>query len=169
MAGYGVITQELRNQLPVHPTHLFVQAGVGGLAAAMARGLRDFMSDPRRFVIIEPESAACVSAALTAGRPILIPGALETSAEMLSCGLASASAIKILKQHDAHSILVNEDQLQGAPTLLHKAGGPSTTPSGAAGLAGLLQATTDPTHCSNHHLTPTSTALVIITEGTTSP
>ena len=169
MAGYGIITQELRNQLPVHPTHLFVQAGVGGLAAAMAHGLRDFMSDPRRLVIVEPESAACVSAALTAGHPILIPGALHTSAEMLSCGLASASAIKILKQHDAHSILVNEDQLQTTPTLLHNAGGPRTTPSGAAGLAGLLHAATDPTHRSNHHLTPTSTALVIITEGPTSP
>lgn len=169
MAGYGLITQELRTQLPAHPTHLFVQAGVGGLAAAMAHGLRDFLSDPRCFVIVEPESAACVSAALTAGHPVLIPGALYTSAEMLSCGLASASAIKILKQLDARSILVNEDQLQTTPTLLHNAGGPRTTPSGAAGLAGLLHAATDPTHRSNHHLTPTSTALVIITEGPTSP
>lgn len=165
MAGYGILAEEFRNQLPVHPTHLFVQAGVGGLAAAMAHGLRDFMSDPRHLVIVEPESTACVAAALTAGHPILIPGSLETSAEMLSCGLASASAIRILKQHDAHSILVNEDQLQATPTLLHKAGGPSTTPSGAAGLAGLLHAATDRTHRSNHHLTPTSTALVIITEG----
>ncbi len=169
MAGYGILAEELRNQLPVHPTHLFVQAGVRGLAAAMAHGLRDFMSDPRHIAIVEPESTACVSAALTAGHPILIPGTLETSAEMLSCGLASASAIEILKQHGAHSIRVNEDQLQAAPALLHKAGGPPTTPSGAAGLAGLLHAAADSTHRSSHHLAPGSTAVVIITEGAISP
>jgi diaminopropionate ammonia-lyase len=169
MAGYGILTQELRNQLPVHPTHLFVQAGVGGLAAAMARGLRDFMSGPRRLVIVEPGSAACVCAALTAGHPVLIAGPLQTCAEMLSCGLASASAIQILQQHDAHSILINEHQLQTTPALLSNAGGPPTTPSGAAGLAGLLHAATDPTHRANLHLTPTSTVLFIITEGPTSP
>jgi len=167
MAGYGILADELRIQLPVPPTHLFVQAGVGGLAAAMARSLHDFMSDPRRIAVVEPDSAACVSAALTAGHPVLIPGTLHTSAEMLSCGLASASAIQILKQHNAHSILVTEDQLQSTPKLLLEAGGPLTTPSGATGLAGLLHAATDPTHRSHHHLTPTTPALIIITEGPT--
>ena len=61
MTGYGLITQELRDQLPVRPTHLFVQAGVGGLAAAVVDGLHDFMSAPHRILIVEPESAACVS------------------------------------------------------------------------------------------------------------
>jgi diaminopropionate ammonia-lyase len=169
MAGYGVLVQELRDQLSVRPTHLFVQAGVGGLAAAMAAGLRDFMSEPRRLVIVEPQSAACVSQALSAGHPVLIPGSLETSAEMLSCGLASASAIAILKQHAPHSLLINEAQLQSAPAALREAGGPPTTPSGAAGLAGLLHAATDSTQRTAHHLTPSSTALLIITEGPDTP
>jgi len=166
MAGYAVLTQELRDQLPIRPTHLFVQAGVGGLAAAMAEGLRDFMSAPRHLVIVEPESAACVSQALTAGHPVLIPGSLETSAAMLSCGLASASAIAILKQHTPHCLLLNEPQLQSAPTTLLEAGGPPTTPSGAAGLAGLLHAATIPTQ---YHLTPSSTVLIIITERSATP
>ena len=44
MAGYGVIAAEVRRQVEAaghaRPTHLFVQAGVGGLAAAMAEGLQ---------------------------------------------------------------------------------------------------------------------------------
>ena len=164
MTGYGLITQELRDQLPVRPTHLFVQAGVGGLASAMVDGLHDFMSAPHRILIVEPASAACVSQALAAGHPVLIPGSLHTSAEMLACGLASAPAIEILKQHNVHSLLVNEDHLQVAPATLQRAGGPPTTPSGAAGLAGLVHAATNPAHRTDHHLTPTSTVLLIITE-----
>jgi len=168
MTGYGLITQELRDQLPVRPTHLFVQAGVGGLAAAVVDGLHDFMSAPHRILIVEPESAACVSQALAAGHPVLIPGSLQTSAEMLACGLASAPAIEILKQHNVRSLLVNEDHLQAAPVTLQTAGGPPTTPSGAAGLAGLRYACTDPARRENHHLTPTSTVLLIITEAAAS-
>jgi len=168
MTGYGLITQELRDQLPVRPTHLFVQAGVGGLAAAMVDGLHDFMSAPHRILIVEPASAACVSQALMAGHPVLIPGPLQTSAEMLACGLASAPAIEILKQHNVRSLLVNEDHLQTAPVTLQTAGGPPTTPSGAAGLAGLLYACTDSAHRADHHLTPASTVLLIITEAAAS-
>jgi diaminopropionate ammonia-lyase len=169
MTGYGLITQELRDQLPVRPTHLFVQAGVGGLAAAMVDGLHDFMSAPHRILIVEPESAACVSRALAAGHPVLVPGSLQTSAEMLSCGLASAPAIGILKQYNVRSLLVNEHHLQSAPPALQTAGGPPTTPSGAAGLAGLLHASAHPTHRADHHLTPTSNVLLIITEAAASP
>jgi diaminopropionate ammonia-lyase len=169
MTGYGLITQELRDQLPVRPTHLFVQAGVGGLAAAMVDGLHDFMSAPHRILIVEPESAACVSQALVAGHPVLIPGSLQTSAEMLACGLASAPAIEILKQHDVRSLLVNEDHLQAAPPTLQTAGGPPTTPSGSAGLAGLMHASTNPVLRAHHHLTETSQVLLIITETAASP
>ena len=83
---------------------------------------------------------------------------------MLSCGLASAPAIEILKQHNVRSLLVNEDHLQAAPTTLQTAGGPPTTASGAAGLAGLLHASTRPADRATHHLAPTSNILLIITE-----
>ncbi|MGC3974937.1 MAG: pyridoxal-phosphate dependent enzyme [Nitrospira sp.] len=82
MAGYGVMAAEIRVQLGevVVRTHLFVQAGVGGLAAAMADGLHAALAAPARIVVTEPASAACgVSAALAAKRLVLVPGALETS------------------------------------------------------------------------------------------
>jgi len=167
MAGYSLITQELRDQLQARPSHVFVQAGVGGLAAAVAEGLRDFMSEPRRVFVVEPEAAACVSHALTAGRPVQISGPLETAAEMLSCGLASAPAIEILKRHDAHSVLVGEKELQAAVEALREAGGPRTTPSGAASLAGFLRVASSAELRDRHQLALDSNVLFLVTEGAT--
>ena len=164
MAGYALITHELRDQLQARPTHVFVQAGVGGLAAAVAEGLRDFMSEPRRVLIVEPESAACVAHALAAGRPERISATLETSAEMLSCGLASASAIEILRRHNVYSIVVNEPQLEAAVEVLRESGGPQTTPSGAAGLAGLLHVASSARLREEHRLGPDSNVLFLVTE-----
>lgn len=144
LAGYGLMAQEVVDQLRAmgdeRPTHLFVQAGVGGLAAAMAEGVRGQMGGDRRVVIVEPDKAACVGAALKAGHVQPIPGDLKTVAEMLSCGEASAPAMKILLRHTATAITVSETALADAVRTLASHDGPATTPSGAAGLAGLLTA-----------------------------
>lgn len=143
MAGYGLMAQEIADQLRGQdkgPTHLFVQAGVGGLAAAMAEGLRNYMAEPRRIVVVEPGQAPCVAAALAAGQVERVNGDLETSAEMLACGEASAPALRLLLRHGATALLVSEAALRGAPAVLAEEGGPVTTESGAAGLAGLLTA-----------------------------
>jgi diaminopropionate ammonia-lyase len=147
------------------PSHLFVQAGVGGLAAAVAEGLVGFMREPRRVVVVEPAAAPCVARALELGRAERIPGDLQTAAKMLACGLASARAVEILRRHDARSVLVSEDELLHAVTTLLDAAGPHTTASGAAGLAGLLQVAADPALRTTHHLSANSTALFIVTEG----
>ena len=97
-----------------------------------------------------------------------ISGTLETSAEMLSCGLASASAIQILKRHNVHSILVNEPQLEAAVEVLRESGGPPTTPSGAAGLAGLLHVASSTALREEHRLGPHSNVLFLVTEGAAS-
>lgn len=169
MSGYGVITDELAGQFRhdgrTEPTHLFIQAGVGGLAAIMAERFRYLMQPPQRLVIVEPAFAACVAQGLQAGVAVQIAGDLHTSAEMLSCGRASALAIDMLLRHDAKSILVTETQLRSAVDELRSAGGPDTTPSGAAGLAGLILSATTPELRSEHQLTPDSSVLLVVTEG----
>ena len=148
VAGYGIIAQEVRAQLTaarrLAPTHLFVQAGVGGLAAAMTAGLSATLAPPARIVVVEPEGAACVAAGLAARRPVRIDGSLEGSAEMLACGEASAPALAVLLGHGVESLEVAETALRAAPAFLTAHGGPATTPSGAAGLAGLRRALADP-------------------------
>lgn len=158
MAGYTRIANEIVAQMnPVGLTYIdkvFVQAGVGGLAAAMAEGLQPVMRAASILYTVEPETVACVAAALSNRRPTLIAGDLETEAEMLSCGLASALAVEILLLHHAQPVTVSETQLRNAVVELRKAGGPATTPSGAAGLAGLFAT----------KMNATDSALIFVTE-----
>jgi diaminopropionate ammonia-lyase len=169
MAGYGLIAREViaqfRDEVRDRPTHVFVQAGVGGLAASMADGLSTFLLDPKRILVVEPKSAACVARALQAGRPIRIDGDLHTAAEMLSGGLASATALKILQRHEVRSLIVDESELLNAVDVLRAASGPATTPSGACGLAGLLHAAARPDLRKEHRLGADSIILLIATEG----
>lgn len=169
MAGYALLTRELvsqfRDEAMDRPSHLFVQAGVGGLAAAMAGGLHDSMREPKKILVVEPESAACVAAALDAGHPVHISGDLHTCAEMLSCGLASASALEVLLRHDAQVILVGEEQLQTAVSVMRDSAGPRTTSSGAAGLAGFLHVAASHELRTAHRLGSNSCVLLVASEG----
>lgn len=168
MAGYGVIAAEARRQIEVAgiapPTHLFVQAGVGGLAAALAEGLAGWLAPPARIVAVEPAEAPCITAALAAGRPVRVPGRLETAAGMLSCGEASAPALAVLRHHGAHAVTASESLLEEAPRLLRAEGGPATTPSGAAGLAGILATLADPALAAAIGLAADSRVLIPVTE-----
>ena len=158
MAGYGIMAGEIREQLPAAPTHLFLQAGVGGLAAAIADRLDG------RVIVVEPEKAACVAAALAAGRIVTVPGDLATSAEMLSCGEASAPAMDVLRRRNASAVAVSEAELTEAPEFLRAHGGPSTSPSGACGLAGLRHAMANPAEARALGLGAESIVLLIATE-----
>jgi diaminopropionate ammonia-lyase len=168
MTGYCMLAGELMDQFRERslerPTHLFVQAGVGGLAAAMVDGLQNLLRPPHRFVTVEPDAAPCVARALQAGEPTLIEGNLHTSASMLACGLASAPALRILQRHSVASLLVSDIQLRVAAVELRNAGGPATTESGAAGLAGLLQVAARNELRSLHRLDEDSVVLLIATE-----
>jgi diaminopropionate ammonia-lyase len=161
MRGYGVLVDETRAQVGGAPSHIFVQAGVGGLAAAVAEG---FGEAGARLIVVEPESAACVGAGLAAGRPVRIAGALETAADMLSCGKASASALRILLRRDARALAVTEASLGDAPTFLSAHGGPRTTATGATGFAGLRAAIADKARAADLSLNEESRVLLFATE-----
>lgn len=168
MAGYRRISDEIQVQLEdrqMSLSHCFVQAGVGGLAAALALGLQHRMRTPRRLLVVEPAQADCVAQALRSGAPVRIAGDLHTSADMLSCGLASASAVRVLRAHQAQSLVVDEDSLHDAVTVLAAMCDVETTPSGAAGVAGLLHVAARPALRALHGLHADSDVLVVVTEG----
>lgn len=168
MTGYGVVANEIRDQLEAtghpRPSHVFVQAGVGGLAAALAEGLGEGLAEPGVVVVVEPEAARCVGPALEAGHPVQIGGDLATAAEMLACGRASAPALGILLGRHARSIGVDERTLLAAPGLLRDAGGPLGSPSGAAGLAGAMAALADPSSSERLAIGGGSRLLIVCTE-----
>lgn len=167
MGGYRNMAEEIAEQLAgqdwPHPTHLFLQAGVGGFAAAMAEGLSGL--DRPLPVIVEPENVACVGAALRTGRIKRLSGELETAAEMLCCGEASEPALRILLEHHALAVTVSEDEIERAVDALRNHGGPLTTPSGATGLAGLIAAASVPELTERLRLDAESRVLLFATEG----
>ena len=91
----GPITQE-----GMHPTHVFVQAGVGSLAGAVIGFMANALQDqPPRFIIMEPNNAACIfaSAAADDGLPHAVTGDLETIMAGLACGEPNPIAWDILR------------------------------------------------------------------------
>ena len=72
MAGYTMLLAEAAEQWAKPPDVVFVQAGVGGLAGAVAGWLlHTFGNDAPLLVCCEPVDAACVMESLRAGRPSL--------------------------------------------------------------------------------------------------
>lgn len=168
MAGYDLMAGEIADQLAAAhavPTHIFLQAGVGGLAAAVAEGLARRLPHPPAVMVAEPARAPCVARALEARALVQLDGDLHTAAEMLSCGRASAPALRTLLRHGARAVEVDEPSLLDAPGLLAAHGGPRTTPSGAAGLAGLAAVAGDPQSRARSGLDDRSRVLLIVSEG----
>jgi diaminopropionate ammonia-lyase len=92
MQGYMTMCKEAVDQMAEEnaaPTHVFVQAGVGSLAGAVVGYLANrFRHRPPRFIIMEPNNAACIfaSAAVGDGKPHAVTGDLDTIMAGLACG-----------------------------------------------------------------------------------
>lgn len=170
MQGYGVMALESIVQLDNRlPTHVFMQAGVGGFAAAIAGCFAELAGTERPLtVVVEPETAACVMESARYGKPTKIGGDLETNMAMLSCGQASAPAWVLLQRRADAFIAVSDDAADQAAALLrHPAGAPDldVTASAAAGLAGLIAGAADRTIADRLTLGPQSRVLIFATEG----
>lgn len=142
MAGYGVMADEILEQTTVSPTHLFIQAGVGGLAAAMTARLRQKSGSVTRVVVVEPELAGCFFASGEIGQATGVPVHEETLMAGLSCGEPSSLAWQILAEEVGDFLTVPESLV--GPTM-RLAGNPlGTDPaieageSAVCGLAALI-------------------------------
>ena len=91
MQGYTLMAAEAIEQLPANraPTHLFLQAGVGGMAAAAcAQFWQTFSEHTPAIVLVEPQTAGCWFDSLSAGHPTAVAGSLES----IMAGLTSKAA-----------------------------------------------------------------------------
>ena len=117
MHGYTVIADEIIEQIAgaPKPTHAFVQAGVGGLAAAVcARFWQRWGAKRPVFVVVEPEKADCNFQSARTGRPAGATGDLDTIMAGLSCGEVSPLAWQVLERGaDAFITISDEWALDG--------------------------------------------------------
>ncbi|MEZ0168704.1 diaminopropionate ammonia-lyase [Microvirga sp. TS319] len=174
MQGYTAMVREALRQLPEPPTHVFVQAGVGGVAAAVAGHFALALGERRpTFVVVEPARAACLFETARAGHPVKIEHGEPTVMAMLECYEPSLVAWRVLSRvADAFMTVDEGDAVAVMNRLARPAGNDPAVvagESGGVGLAGLIRSVANPEIRAALHLDEASRVFVINTEGATDP
>lgn len=150
MTGYALMAEEAIGQVADKrpPTHMFLQTGVGGMAAATcARFWQVFAQRRPVTVIVEPRQCACWYESLAEGHPVTVTGDIDSIMAGLSCGEVSYLAWPILRTGVDAMMRIDDSAVPEVMRMLAEApygdrpivGGES----GVAGLAGFLAAAGD--------------------------
>jgi diaminopropionate ammonia-lyase len=174
MQGYGTIAAEALEQNDGRPfTHVFIQGGVGGLAAGVISYFAEHDGARRaRFVIVEPVQADCLYQSALQGATANASGSVDSIMAGLACGETSPLAWRFLNiLADAFMTIPDEAAIEAMRIL---AGATRDIPivageSGAAGLAGLMQAAGNAEERGALGLDEQSHVLLLNTEGATAP
>lgn len=135
MEGYLAMAAEATRQMPEPPTHILLQAGVGGLAGACAAWFRRVWGDSPQIIVVEPEAAPALIDSIKAGHVVDTDGPVSNMGR-LDCKTPSLIALKGLAR-DADTFVTIRDAQADAVLPQLAAQGLATTQSGAAGLAAL--------------------------------
>ncbi len=177
MQGYGTIAAELVEQLAGHEeksayTHVFLQGGVGGMAAGIVSYLWELYGIHRpRFIVVEPAQADCLYQSALYGRASRALGSIDSVMAGLACGETSPLAWRFL-QPAVDYFLTIEDELAVSTMRVLAGGSEADIPivageSGVAGLAGLLSICANKVCMKQVGMDASSRVLVINTEGAT--
>jgi diaminopropionate ammonia-lyase len=172
--GYGLIAEEITNQISEAPTHVIVQAGVGGLASAICLRFWQLWGERRpKFIALEPTNAACVTASLKAGEPVAIAGNTETIMAGLACGEVSQLAWEVLASGADGAIVIDDAWSRvGVRQLANPAAGDPAIVGGecSGGAVGAMVAVAQrPDFRTALALNADARVVVIGTEGATDP
>lgn len=182
MQGYMTLALEALEQMrgmDVLPTHVFLQAGVGSFAGSIAGFLISALGEKApKIIIVEPHKANCIytSAVARDGKPHSVKGALDTLMAGLACGEANTVSWGILRDYAtayiscpdfiaANGMRILGAPCKGDPQIISGESGAVTTGI----LQWLMQHPAAQTQRDAIGLNGDSTALLISTEGDTSP
>ena len=136
MEGYLVAAAEAYEDCPESPTHIFLQAGVGGFPAAMAaQARRHFGNDPK-IIIVEPTEAPVLLESIQAGKGVKVEGSISIMGR-LDCKVPSTRALSSLAKTCTHFMTITDNDAEECMEELENEG-LKTSPSGGAGYAGLI-------------------------------
>ena len=145
MAGYSVVMKEISEQINNKKiSHVILQAGVGGMAAAMVAGIARYLNHVPQIIVVEPESAACVLESIKAGEIKKISIKKESLMGGMSCDEVSMVPWEILKNSVNYCVTVSDNYIAKTVKSLSNCefskekiiGGECSTP-GIISLAGL--------------------------------
>jgi len=112
MAGYSIMMKEISEQINNQQiSHVILQAGVGGMAAAMVAGIARYLNNVPKVIIVEPESAACVLESIKTGKIEKISIEKESLMGGMSCGEVSLVPWQILKNSVNYCVTVSDDYI----------------------------------------------------------
>jgi diaminopropionate ammonia-lyase len=174
MQGYSLMLEEISAQAKHAYTHIFVQGGVGGLAAAVAGHFLDREGAARpKLIVVEPAKANCLQVSAEADRRTSIEAGDATVMAMLECYEPSLTAWGILeKSADFYLDLDDGHAVDALQRLARPVGGDKALrigESGVAGVAGLIVAANDKSIRQKLGLDGSARVLLIGTEGATDP
>lgn len=176
ITGYGSLALELASQCGEDrvPTHVLIQAGVGGLAAGFIANARGrWGSAMPRVVTVEAINADCVRRSLESSERETVTGSLETVMAGLAAGVVSEMAWPLLR-HGAYAGISFADEFVG-PALIQLAGGSGDDSpveageSGVATVAALMAVADDREAREQLEIDGDSRVVVLGTEGVTDP
>jgi len=176
MQGYLTMCDEAAEQLSSlglrKPSHIFVQAGCGGLAASIVGYYNSLFGNDRPIsIIVEPTTAACLLQSARIGKWAKVKLG-DTIMAGLSCGEPSILAWPVLHNYAHHFVAMPDDvALYGMRVLADPKPPDKAIISGETGAAGMGCLThilkANPDFAKKLGITRSSTILLFNTEGAT--
>ena len=169
MAGYSVMIKEISNQTNQYITHVFLQAGVGGMASGAIAGIAKYFKRIPKIIIVEPENADCVLKSIDKGSLQKVDIKKESIMGGMSCGEVSLVPWKILKESVDICTSISDENVDLTISMLKNkilsdeeiVGGECSTP----GIISLIACSEDSEIKKNLGLEESSNILVIGCEG----
>lgn len=139
MQGYGTMAYEAYTQLPEKPTHIFLQAGVGSMAGAVAGFFSAVYGEDRPIItVVEPNKADCVfrTAEAADGKLHFVTGDMDTIMAGLACGEPCSIGWNVLRDYADNFISCPDyAAAQGMRILGNPVAGDTKVVSGESGAA----------------------------------
>jgi diaminopropionate ammonia-lyase len=158
MAGYLIMASEAFEDCPETPTHIFLQAGIGGFPASVAAFARKFYGNGPKIVVVEPTEAPVIQASIAAGKAVEVQGDVSIMGR-LDCKVPSLAALSSLAQTANYCITITDQESKDCLKELADKG-LSTSESGGAGYAALKKAIKN----NDCELSTDSKVMLILTE-----
>ena len=120
MAGYSIMIKEISKQTNQYITHVFLQAGVGGMAAGSVAGIARYFKRIPKIIVVEPKEAACVLKSIEAKKMKKIKIKKESIMGGMSCNEMSLVPWNILNKSTNHCITIDDSKVSNTVAMLAK-------------------------------------------------
>ena len=169
MAGYSIMIKEISKQTTHYITHIFLQAGVGGMAAGVVAGVAKYFKRIPKIIIVEPDGADCVLQSIKSKKLKKIKIKKESIMGGMSCNEMSLIPWHVLKKASDYCVTVNDTKVPKTVAMLKDKklgkksiiGGECATP----GIISLISLCNNPKTKKLINLNEKSNVLVIGCEG----